>query len=487
VALVEAQQRLIAVQAAQIETQAAQVETLAAQVETQAAQVEALRAQVAELRRRLGLNSTNSSRPPASDGLAKPPPRSLRQASGRRPGKQPGAPGAALSQVDRPDEVVWHRPVRCAGCRAGLADARVVDVVRRQVFELPPVRMAVTEHRRAACRCGCGTVTTAAAPAGVNAAAQYGPGVAAVAAYLVVAHHIPVKRAARILADLCGAGVSVGWVAAQIARTAAGLTGFAERARQAVAAAAVVHFDESGARVCGRNRWVHVACTPWLTVYHLDDKRGQSAIDAMGVLPAMSAPQVAVHDGWMPYLKACYTDMTHALCNAHHLRELTGWAAHDPDRHGWANTLADLLREGKTRVDAAQAAGHDRLDQQLLAQLHTRWSQAIEVAYAANPPPTGKGRGPILALVDRMRGFTTEIWRFAHDFTVPFDNNQAERDIRMVKLQPKISGGWRTTHGARDWLRIRSYISTTAKHGLHILTALRDAVTGNPWLPALPT
>lgn len=453
----------------------------------QAAQIEALQAQVAELRRRLGLDSSNSSRPPSSDGLAKPPPRSLRGRSGRKPGKQPGAPGAALAQVDRPDEVVEHRPSRCAGCRAGLADAQVVDVVRRQVFDLPPVKMTVTEHRLASCRCGCGTVTGATGPAGINAPTQYGPAVAALAAYLVVGHHVPVKRTAQILADLCGASVSVGWVNAQTARTAVGLTGFAERVRQVLAAAAVVHFDETGARVCGRLRWVHVACTPWLTAYHLDDKRGQSAIDAMGILPAMSTSQTAVHDGWMPYLKDCYTSMAHALCNAHHLRELTGWAEHGPARHSWAQTLADLLREGKAAVDAAAAAGHDHLDQHVLADLDTRWIQAIDAAYAANPPPTGKGRGPILSLIDRMHGFTTEIWRFTRDFTVPFDNNQAERDIRMVKLQPKISGGWRTIHGARHWLRVRSYISTAAKHGIHILTAIRDALTGNAWMPTLPT
>lgn len=462
---------------------AAQQRVIAQQV----AQIEALQARVAELERRLGLNSRNSSKPPSSEGLAKPPPRSLRKVSGRRPGKQPGSPGAALSQVQCPDEVVEHRPVACAGCRDALAGAPVVDVVRRQVFDLPPVRMTVTEHRLASCRCACGAVTGAAAPAGVGSPAQYGPGVAALAAYLVVAHHVPVKRAAQILADLCGAAVSVGWVAARISRTASGLTGFAARLGEAVSAAPVVHFDETSARVDGRNRWVHVACTPWLTAYHLDDKRGQDAINAMGALPALSAPQVAVHDGWMPYLRDCYTGVAHALCNAHHLRELLGWAEHDPDRNGWALTLADLLREGKTRVDAALATGHHRLDQPILADLLTRWQQGIDAAYAANPPPPGRGRGKILALVDRLRGFTTEIWRFAHNFTVPFDNNQAERDIRMVKLQPKISGGWRTTDGARDWLRIRSYISTAAKHGLHILTALRDAVTGNAWTPTLPT
>jgi transposase len=461
---------------------------LAALVEAQRRQIEALQAQVAELQRRLGLNSSNSSKPPSSDGLAKPPPRSLRERSGRRPGKQPGAPGATLSQVDSPNETVEHWPARCGGCQADLTGAEVVQVTRRQVFDLPErVPLRVSEHRLACCRCACGMVTAADAPAGVDAPTQYGPGVAAAAAYLVVAHHIPIKRAALMLADLCGADVSVGWVAGQVRRAALGLTGFDQRVRVAVAAAPVVHFDETGTRVCGRNRWVHVACTPLLTAYHLDDKRGGDAIDAMGVLPTLGIGQTAVHDGWMPYLKDCYASPSHALCNAHHLRELAGWAETDPARHGWAQTLADLLREGKTLVDAAHGAGRAALDQQVLADLLGRWEQAIAAAYAANPPPPGKGRGKILSLIDRLRGFTTEIWRFTTDFTIPFDNNQAERDIRMVKLQPKISGSWRTTGGAHDWLRVRSYVSTLRKNGIHTLTALRDALTGNPWMPALPT
>jgi transposase len=461
---------------------------LAALVVAQARQIEVLQARVVELERRLGLNSTNSSKPPSSDGLGKPPPRSLRQRSGRKPGKQPGTPGTALSLVDDPDERQEHRPVWCTGCHADLADASVVDVVRRQVFDLPPVRVRVIEHQLLACRCVCGAVTPAAAPAGVNAPVQYGPGVAAVAVYLMVAHHVPVQRAAQILADLLGVPVSTGWMAGRIGRTAQALAGFAQRVREAVTTAPVVHFDETGARVCGRNRWIHVACTTGLTVYHLDDKRAGPALEAMGVLPGMAGEQVAVHDGLMSYAKDCYAHVVHALCNAHHLRELTGWAEQDPDRHAWAKTMADLLREGKKQVDAALAAGREGLEPLVLAGLLGRWERAVADGYAANPPPTsGRGRGKILALIDRMHGFATEIWRFAHDFTVPFDNNQAERDLRMVKLQPKISGSWRTIQGARDWLRVRSYISTLRKNGIDILTGLRDAQTGNAWMPALPT
>ena len=455
-------------------------------VAAQSKQIELLRAEVAELRRRLGLNSSNSSRPPASDGLAKPAPRSLRQASGRKPGKQPGAAGAELSQVDDPDQVWTHYPHTCGGCGGRLRDALVARVARRQVFGLPEIHRRVSEHRIVSCRCGCGTVTTATAPAGVNAPVQYGPDVAAVVVYLAVAQHIPVARVVQIVTDLLACPVSTGWVATALARTATALTGFRARLRDALGRATVIHFDETGARVAGQLRWIHVACTPRLTSYHLDDKRGQSAIDQHGVLPAMTAGRTAVHDGWMPYLKTCYDTVEHALCNAHHLRELTGWAESSPDRDAWAGPLMALLREGHTLVQKAIAAGRDRLPAQVLTDLHHRWEQAIDTAYAANPPPTGKGRGKILALIDRLRGYDAQIWRFAHDFTVPFDNNQAERDIRMIKLQPKISGGWRTEPGAHTWLHIREYISTCRKNGIHTLKALRDAITGNAWLPPLP-
>lgn len=454
-------------------------------------QIELLQARVAELERRLGLNSRNSSKPPSSDGLGKPPPRSSRRSSGARPGKQPGAPGAALAQVDDPDEVVEHRPAGCGGCGAALAAAEVVGQTRRQVFELPEIRLRVVEHRLVSCRCArCGQVTAATVPAQVAAPVQYGTSVAAVAVYLLVAHHIPVARAAQIVADLLGAPVSTGWVAGLLERAATGLTGFAERLDTAVKAAPVVHLDETGLRVTGRNRWLHVACTPLLTVYHLDDKRGTAAFDAMGVLPALRAPQVAVHDGWMPYFRPEYADVDHALCNAHHLRELDGWAERDPTRYAFTADLAALLREGHRLVGQAITAGADRLDQQTLDDLLHRWQAAVDAGYHANPPPatkpTGLGANLIPALLNRMRGFTREIWRFAHDFTVPFDNNQAERDIRMTKIQIKISGGWRTTPGARAWLRVRSYISTTGKHGIPAITALRDALTGNPWTPPLP-
>jgi transposase len=463
-------------------------EELAALVRVQAAEIARLVARVAELERRLGLNSRNSSKPPSSDGLAKPPPRSLRKGSGRRPGKQPGSDGQTLRQVGVPDEIVTHGPGRvtgrCDGCGGGLAWALLGWVTaRRQVFDLPEVRVRVVEHRLVSCRCpGCGTVSAAAGPAGVCAPVQYGSGVAAVVVYLLVRQHLPVARVAEVCADLLGMSVSTGWIAGQLGRAATALTGFDARARDVLRHSPVAHFDESGARSDGRLRWVHSASTTAVSVYDLHDKRGRAAMDEAGILPGFTG--IAVHDCWQPYFT--YIDIDHAVCNAHILRELIGWYETDPDRHRWARQATDLLRAAHTAVIAAHDAGRCQLPRRTLASYRRRWSEIITAGYTANPRPAA-GRGDrVVALLDRLRTASTEIWRFAHDFRVPFDNNQAERDIRMIKLQLKISGCWRTIAGARDWLRVRSYISTLAKNRLSIVQGIRDAITGNPWLPPLP-
>lgn len=458
-------------------------EQLAALVVEQAGQIERLTARVVELERRLGLNSRNSSKPPSSDGLGKPPPRSLREQSGRRAGKQPGSPGATLRQVDDPDEVVEHRPQRCGGCRAGLDAAAVTSVAVRQVFDVPPIQVKVTEHRILTCRCaGCGTTTRAQAPVGVGAPVQYGPGVAAIVVYLAVRQHIPVERLAEVCAEVLGIRVSTGWVAAQLRPAAVALTGFADRVSAALRGSPVGHFDESGARVGGRLWWLHSASTRDLTWYHLDERRGRAAMDAAGILSAFTG--VAVHDCWPAYFR--YLEVTHAVCNAHIVRELTGWHDSDPQGQRWAKDMIDLLVGANRAVIKARADGAERLDPGVLAGFDRRWQELITTGYAVNPRQAGQRRRGILALIDRLRSATVEVWRFAHDFAVPFDNNQAERDIRMVKLQNKISGGWRTYDGARDWLTIRSYISTAAKNGLNIYQALRDALAGNAWLPPHP-
>ena len=373
---------------ATVAVQAAVIAELRAVNAEQACLIATLQARVVQLERRLGKDSSNSSKPPSSDGLGKPA-RAGRQgdelAARRRPGKQPGAPGAHLAQVAQPDEVAWHAPDRCGGCGATLADAPVIGVEARQVFDLPPLRLLATEHRAERRRCACGTTTAAAFPDHVRAAACYGPGVRALVCYLCVHQHLPVDRAAQLLADVLGASVATGTLAAVLAEGAAGLDGFLAIIRDQLAAAPVAHFDETGARVAGRLHWVHSASTSLLSLFTVHAKRGKVAMDQAGVLPGFVG--VAVHDGWAPYWRY---EVTHALCGAHLLRELD--AITDEPGQGWAAGMAELLVDAKLACDRARAAGAGRVEGAARARLHTRYERLLADGRAANPPPPATGR-----------------------------------------------------------------------------------------------
>jgi transposase len=405
----------------------------------------ALEARVAELERRLGKNSSNSSKPPSSDGLGRPAwaeRRVAERAAGRRkPGKQPGAPGAYLAQVAKPDGVVEHVPQRCGGCGRDLAGAVVVGVEARLVFDLPVLRLGVVEHRAQRCRCACGRVTAAAFPAEARAAACYGSGVRALVCYLLVHQHLPIDRAAQLLSEVCGASVATGTLVGVVAEAAGRLEGFVEVVREQLAAGPTAHFDETGARVGGRLAWVHSASTGLLSLFTVHAKRGKVAMDAAGVLPCFRG--VAVHDGWSPYWR--YQHITHALCGAHLLRELEGLV--DEPGQGWAPGMAELLVDVKLAGDRAR-------------------------------------RSPAGRLLARLDVHRDEVLRSLDDTCVPFDNNQAERDLRMVKLQQKVSGCWRTLTGAAAFLAVRSYVATARKHRMNPLVVLRRLFEGAPWLPA---
>lgn len=444
-----------------------------------------LAARVAELEGRLAKDSSNSSKPPSSDGLSKRPvpSRAERPKSTRRPGKQPGSPGAHLERVAHPDQVVVHTPQRCQACGGMLADAPVVGVEARQVFDLPPIRLQVVEHQVQRRRCTCGQATGAVFPTQARAVACYGPGVRSLACYLQGRQHQPVERTAELLADVLGATVATGSLAAVMGEAAGRLGGFLEVVRQQLAAASVACFDETGARVAGRLHWVHSASTQQLTLYTVHPKRGTKAMDAAGVLPRFGG--VAVHDGWASYLH--YTDATHALCNAHHLRELDAVAA-EPGQ-GWAGEMAEWLTIAAGQAAAARAAGACRLDPGVLGRLQARYQEIIVKGKAANPPPARPAggrrpkRSPAANLLARLDARRDQVQRFLVDLRVPFTNNLSERDIRMVKLQQKISGCWRTTAGAQAFLAVRSYLSTARKHGENPLAVLRQLFVGQPWLP----
>ena len=470
-------------------------EQLAALVVEQAATIERLErrvveleGEVADLKRRLAANSRNSSRPPSSDGLSKPPvKKSLRRASGRKPGGQPGHEGGHLAAVADPDEVVTHSPVCCDGCGGALGGAPVQATERRQVFDLPEIGLRVIEHVVERRRCGCGCVTAAAFPAGASAPTQYGPGVRALAIYLIARQHLPYQRTAELFEAWLGAPVSTGTLAGYVAQGAEDLQGFLDEVHRQIIGAPVAHFDETGARVDGRLRWLLAASTEQLTFYALHDKRGKDGLDHAGVLPRFAG--IAVHDGFAPYRH--YTAAGHALCNAHHLRELQAIIEADPDTtQTWARAMDRLLRDLQRTVAVAKSCGHDDLDVLQLAGYRGAYQQIIATGYRENPPNTNRTgrRGPIAQtaarnLLGRLDRHREDVLRFAHDFQVPFDNNLVERDIRMIKLQQKISGCWRTSTGADHFLALRAYLSTARKQGRHIIDALTRLAAHDPWMP----
>ena len=445
-------------------------------------------ARIAELERQLSASSRNSSRPPSTDGLGKPAPKSLRGRSGRQPGGQPGREGRTLRQVATPDEVVVHEPGACAGCGSTLpAEGPPAGIVRRQVFDIPQITVRVVEHQLLSRRCaGCGALTGAAGPAGVTAPVQYGPSAAAIAVYLCLGQHLPVARTAGLLGELFGTPMSVGTVAAWTSRAAAGLEPVTAAARTALTRAELVHADETGLRVAGRLHWLHVACSTRFTVLFCHRRRGKEAIDAAGVLPHCTG--IVVHDAFAPYAR--YRQATHALCNAHLLRELIAvvdsHAAHPPPRSGavpggwcWATQIIDALLALKAVTDtgALPDAGTLAAHRRLIV------SAALVGASAEGGPPGAVGRRH-RALARRIRRRLDDYLRFTVDPRVPFDNNSAERDIRMVKIKQKVSGCLRTLAGAQDFAAMRSYLSTAAKHGRRPFDVLTELTSGNVWIPA---
>lgn len=448
-------------------------------VAAQAARIEQLEALVAELQRRLGQNSRNSSKPPSSDGPGKPARRSL-HGSGRSPGKQPGTPGASLSRTTDPDVVIDHLPQACRGCGSELARAADAGVVVRQVVDIPQISVSTTEHRMHKRRCGCGVVTTAEAPREATGPVVYGPNLRALAVYLLVFQHVPVQRTAMLLADVCGAGVSTGWVCRTLAQTADALADVDRLVKTLLTAAHVLHVDETSTQVAGRRYWLHVACTPLLTAFHLHPCRGRAAVDEFGILPAFAG--VCVHDALSVYDAHAYPTAVHALCAAHLIRELTAADEAHPGQK-WPTQARDALLALNTAAHRARTAGLSLIPPEIAEFYLTLFRQAIAVGLSLHPRAPGREQSKTRNLLERLRNRVTQVLRFAHDLTVPFTNNQAERDLRPAKTQLKISGCHHSTTGAAAWLRVRGYISTARKHGINVMTAIRDAVTGNPWTP----
>jgi len=449
-------------------------------------QIAWLTTQVQDLHARLAKDSHNSSNPPSSDGLARRT-KSLRRRSGKRPGGQIGHRGETLRLVAAPDAVVEHWPARCSGCQTPLSEgAPVVVRERRQVHELPVVRLRVTEHQALHLRCPlCQVVTAGHFPAEVPSRAQYGPRLRALAVYLVEQQLVPYGRVREVLSDLLGAGLSMGTLVEWVSQAATALAPVEARIKAALSQVPVLHNDETGVRQAGRLAWVHVASTTQLTHYGVHPKRGAEATTDIGILPAYHG--VSVHDGWKPY--RAHTGCRHALCNIHHLRELT--FLHEQYHQAWAKDLKDLLREMKAVTDQARTAGATHLPPLERAGLEARYEALLAAGLAANPPPARRrhrrGRlkqSPARNLLERLWLGRDEVLAFLDDLAIPFDNNQAERDLRMLKVQQKVSGCFRSTRGGTAFGRIRGYLSTLSKQGVKRLVALETVFQGQPLAPS---
>ena len=443
---------------------------------------------VQALEEQLAKNSRNSSKPPSSDGLRKPAPRSLRKRSGKKNGGQRGHKGHTLKAVQHPHHTEIHQVEHCEHCQASLKEVAASGVEKRQVFDLPAVMVEVTEHQAEIKRCPqCSAVNKAKFPVEVMQPVQYGARLKAQGVYFNQNHHIPLERTCEILFDLYGHSPSEAMIIAACRETEKQIAAVNEAVKEhLVVTKEPVHCDETGLRVEGKLHWTHVASTKRVTYLSVHAKRGRKALDEIDILPRRQG--LVVHDGYRSYDQ--YSGLAHALCNAHHLRELM----FIEEQYGqkWANGMIELLVEIKKSVAEAKEQGKSALTEQQRADFETRYDQLLTQGFQANSPPPGqsvkkrgrKKQSKPKNLLDRLHKHKHEVLVFMYDFNVPFDNNLAERDLRMVKLKQKVSGCFRTQRGAQTFCQIRSYISTAKKNGQRAFDALVAALNGKPFCPS---
>jgi transposase len=453
------QQREIDALSADITQLKAQVERLQAEVSDLHGRNFRLGRRNAELEALAAKDSHNSSRPPSSDPPWAKMTKSLRHPSGRRSGAQVGHRGETLRLSERPNRVIEHRPRECRSCHAPLVATQVVRHRRQQVWEVVPAKLKVTEYRLAVLRCpSCGKTTQAEFSGSVRSGVQYGPAVKARVLYLQQYQLLPYQRTSEAMRDLFGCRLSAATVANIVRECASGLVETELKIKKRLRRSPVIHTDETGLRINKRLGYVHVASTQHLTHYAAANHRGHTAMDEINILPRYRG--TCVHDGLLAY--KYYTQCRHALCGVHLLRELTYFDELHEVTKTWAAPLKELLLEMKGEVERVRGKGGKRLPEDRLESLTASYDRLVAEGQKAQLPLGVPGQVLKQArnLLLRFERRREEVLRFLMDFSVPFDNNQAERDLRMVKLQQKTSGCFRSAEGARRFCRIRSYVST---------------------------
>ena len=448
----------------------------------QAIIINQLEARIAFLENNQKKDSSNSSKPPSSD-IGKPQrTQSLRTKSGKNPGGQPGHAGETLSYTATPDEVVVHKIMQCGCCGKSLSGSTVVDYDRRQVFDIPPIEMQVTEHRGEIKSCPhCHSVNRALFPSGVNQPVQYGLNVQQLAVYFTQYQLLPYGRTSEIFKDLFGHALSSSFLVNNNHRCAVNLKPFIKDLKAILINQPVLHADETGFYFEGQRNWLHTICTDKHSFYAPHIKRGAEAMHDMGVLPIYEG--ILMHDYWKPYNEfAC----AHSLCNVHHLRDLT--FCHEIEKSSWAGDARQLLADLHAKVMIAKDAGEVNLSKGQLQYWRKKYDTLMKEGLRIHPvAQKQKGKRGVTKksktqnMLERFINCKDQILTFATNFLVPFGNNLAEQAIRMMKVKQKISGCFRSEQGARDFADTRSYIATAKKQGIPIIQALATAIQGQPF------
>ncbi len=464
-------------------------------IEQLQAENDALRDAVSRLEALLKADSSTTGKPPSSDPIGPRKKRAERRAEARAEkrsrGKQPGAPGANLRRRE-PDTVAERAPACCGSCGADLAGAQVVGKQVRQVIDLPPVVPIVTDHVSFRLRCACGTETVGGFPPEARAPVCFGPEVRAFATYLLDRQHLPVERTAELLEDLLGVKVSTGWLCAVQAEAAARLTPFLAWLKDRLQSEPVVHADETGTAVGTTKHWAHTLTTKLLTLIAVHPKRGMEALKDIGVLAVYTG--TIVHDGYATY--DLFSGAAHAQCNVHalrHLKSISDAEAFSP----FATQMTGILMDAKVAAEAAVSAGRGRVDPGRARAIRAAYHASIDQVLALLPdgPPPRRAARPRWSeaqrkawnLATRMRSHADQFLRCLDDTRVAWDNNVAERALRMVKIHDKVSGPFASVSGAVAFADIRSYLQTAANHHQNLLGALRQLFAAGPWLPVAPS